>query len=246
MEYTITRSNLADIQALRNLFLSEINFQFVYNKCHGAGWADVYLFSTNETAIGYGSVWGKDKREDRDAVFEFYLTVPFRKNATRIFADFIKTSQATYIECQSNDRLLTSMLFEFSSNIYAERVLFEDNYETTLDVTGTRFIMTETSNGDTEYKLEKDDETVATGGFVWNYNFPFIDIYYEVQENHRRKGYGSLITQELNKEAYRLSRVPAARCNIKNTASRQTLLKAGMGICGYILIGEIARTEQGD
>jgi hypothetical protein len=40
-------------------------------------------------------------------------------------------------------------------------------------------------------------------------------------------------------EAYRLKRVPAARCNIKNNASKATLLKAGMKVCGYILTGEL-------
>ncbi|MEJ0080572.1 MAG: hypothetical protein WDM78_06355 [Puia sp.] len=80
---------------------------------------------------------------------------------------------------------------------------------------------------------------MATGGFVWNYNFPFIDLYYEVKDGYRKKGLGTLITQELKKGAYQLGRVPAARCNVKNLASRNTLLKAGMRVCGYILVGKI-------
>jgi RimJ/RimL family protein N-acetyltransferase len=85
--------------------------------------------------------------------------------------------------------------------------------------------------------LEKDGEVVATGGYVWNYNYPFIDLYYEVKEAYRKKGFGSLIVQELKKEAYRLKRVPAARCNVKNLASKRTLIKAGMRACGHLLIG---------
>jgi RimJ/RimL family protein N-acetyltransferase len=94
-------------------------------------------------------------------------------------------------------------------------------------------------NGDTEYRLDLNGEVVATGGFVWNYNFNYIDVYYEVNEAHRKKGFGSLIVQELKKEAYRLGRVPAARCNVNNIASQRTLIRGGMRICGHMLVGEI-------
>jgi hypothetical protein len=74
--------------------------------------------------------------------------------------------------------------------------------------------------------LEHTGQIVASGGYVRNYNFPYIDMYYEVKEDHRKKGFGSLFTQELKREAYRLKRVPAARCNVKNNASKATLLKS--------------------
>src|SRR2546426_150205 len=112
MQYNITKTNLEEIRALRIFFLQENNFQFIYNKCHDYGWADTYLFSTNGTKIGYGSIWGKDKRENRDAVFEFYLIEPFKKLANIIFPQFIAVSNPSFIECQSNDPLLSSMLYE--------------------------------------------------------------------------------------------------------------------------------------
>jgi hypothetical protein len=96
-----------------------------------------------------------------------------------------------------------------------------------------------TPDENSEYTLEQDGHVIATGGYVWNYNFPYIDLHNEVKEEYRKKGYGALIVQELKKEAYRLGRVPAARCNMKNTASKRTPLKAGMQICGHILVGEI-------
>ena len=76
-----------------------------------------------------------------------------------------------------------------------------------------------------------------------NYNIPYADIYYEVKENFRQKGFGSLIVQELKKEIYLMGRVPAARCNIRNRASKANLLKAGFRVCGFILKGDIKRTE---
>ena len=131
------------------------------------------------------------------------------------------------------------MLFEYCTNINADRILFEDSVKTEMTIPGAIFKKAFNNDGETEYILEHDGQVVATGGFVWNYNFPYIDMYYEVKENHRQKGFGSLITQELKKEAYLLDRVPAARCNINNKASKATLLKAGMKVCGHILIGEL-------
>lgn len=76
-----------------------------------------------------------------------------------------------------------------------------------------------------------------------NYNFPYADIYMQVNEPFRRKGLGSFLVQELKAEAYRIGRVPAARCNIDNKISKATLLKAGFKICGFRLKGNIQKTE---
>jgi len=239
MEIVVSKVSLKEVQPLRDLRLAEIDFQFVYNKCHGAGWADTYLFTIDGEKAGYGSIWGKDKREERDAIFEFYLLEPYRRLANSIFPELHKVSGASYVECQTNDRLITDMLFEYCANIYADRILFEDSITTEMKMPGAVFKKTVNNDGETEYILERDGEIVATGGFIWNYNFPYIDMYYEVKESHRQKGFGTLITQELKKEAYLLDRVPAARCNINNKASKATLLKAGMKVCGHILIGEL-------
>ncbi len=121
--------------------------------------------------VGYGSVWGKDKREDRDAIFEFYVLKPFRKLADKILDEFRQASGAGFIECQSNDPLLANMLFSFARNICAEAILFEDAVETGFAISGTVFRKNETGNGE-QYVLERDGEVVASGGYVWNYNFP--------------------------------------------------------------------------
>ena len=241
MEFDIVKAQETDIESHRRLFLAEAKFQFIYNKCHGAGWVDVYLFKDNEISIGYGSVWGKDKREDRDTICEFFLEQPFRKYARQIFDQFAKAAGARFVECQTNDILLANMAFESAKNINAESILFETAFETTFTIDDAQFVKSQSAEDWNAYSIQKDGEVVATGGFIWNYNFPYIDIYYEVKENFRRQGYGTLIMQELKREAYRLGRIPAARCNVKNQASKALLLKAGMRVCGYIIIGEIAQ-----
>ncbi len=139
------------------------------------------------------------------------------------------------------------MLYEYAQNIYAEAILFKDNFQTNFNIPGVIFRkqreQDNISKDDGDYVLEQNGEIVATGGFVRNYNIPYIDMFYEVKENFRQKGFGSFMVQELKKEAYLMGRVPAARCNIKNQKSKATLSKAGLEVCGFILIGEIKRME---
>ena len=241
MEIKAFRTTLKEIETFRVLFLQENNFEFIYDKCHLYGWADTYLFTIDGIEIGYGSVWGKDKREDRDAIFEFYVLNSHRKSTNLVFEQFCAASGAPFIECQSNDLLLSSMLYEYAKNIFAEAILFEEDVQTNFDTTGIVFQLIKAEGYDRNYELKVKEETVASGGMMLNYNMPYADIYYEVKENHRRKGYGSLLVQELKKEAYLIGRVPAARCNIKNTISKNALLKAGFKICGYRLNGEVIK-----
>ena len=153
-------------------------------------------------------------------------------------------SNAPFVECQTNDILLSGLVFEQAKNINAGAILFEDNHQSALDMTGINFKRSERENDNPddsgEYVLEVDGEIVASGGFMTNYNFPYADIYMEVKENFRSKGYCSLIVQELKKEVYNRGRVPSARCNIKNQASKSCLQKAGFKPCGFLLNGEIS------
>lgn len=247
MQLKAFKTELREILPLREFFLQENNFLIRYNACHERGWSDSYLLTVDDVKIGYGSVKGKGELTDRDAVFEFYVLPLFRKIASLMFPELLAASGAAFIECQSNDILLSSMLYEFSHNINANVILFEDHvatehpnpgvifrlkkdddhiFEHTLEVVGTRV-------------LELNGEVVATGGFLLHYNMPFADLHIEVKENHRRKGLATYLLQEVKKECYRAGRVSAARCDIQNHGSRGALLKAGMRVCGFMLTGEI-------
>ncbi len=245
-EIEIIKTGLKEIEELRSLFLQENNFQFVHNKCHLYGWADEYLFCLNGLNIGYGAVWGQSKREDRDAIFEFYIIETYRKFANNLLSKLCESSGALFIECQTNDPLLASMLYEYAENIDAEAILFEDDFQTGFEISGATFqkgTQDAADSNDVQYILKLKDEVIATGGLMLNYNLPYADLYYEVNETHRRRGLGSFMVQELKKEAYRIGRVSAARCNIKNVISKATLLKAGFKVCGNILKGTIKQTK---
>lgn len=246
MKFNIRKIELPAILPLRQLFLQECNFQIRYNACHERGWTDSYLLTSGETAVGYGAIKGEEVA-DRDTIFEFYLIPPFRKYAGEFFLELIAASGARFIECQSNDFLLTSMLYEFAQNINSEVVLFADQAVTAHTIPGVVFrrrtendmIFEHKLEPAGEYVLEWHGEIVATGGFMLHYNMPFADLYMEVKESFRRKGLGSFILQELKQACYLAGRVPAARCNIQNKASRAALLKAGLRVCGFMLKGKI-------
>lgn len=243
MNIRILKTELQHIHTLRGLFLTEGNFQFTYDKCHLYGWADEYLFTLDDEPIGYGCVWGTDKRENRDSIFEFYLKEPYRGSSGLIFEKFKALTNVSHIESQTNDFLLTSLLFQYGKNIRSESILFKDHVMTNRSMEGVIFRKrreTDPMEGDdSEYVLEHDGQLVASGGLMLNYNFPYADIYMQVKEPYRQRGLGSLIVQELKNEAYAIGRVPAARCNISNHISKATLLKAGLTICGFRVKAEL-------
>ena len=227
--------------------LQENNVYFVHNKCHQYGWADSWIFTLKNEKIGHGAVWGLDQREVKDCIFEFYLLPPHRKLATDVFEAFIGASGAGFLECQTNIPLLSLMFFEFGKNMQAEAILFRDHHITNLSITGAIFRKKDfTSDHPQEvagFIIEFEGLEVATGGFFLNYNFPYADVYMNVEESHFQKGFGSLIVQEIKKEIYKMGRVPSARCNITNYISKSTLMKVGFEPCGT-LMKAVVRTDR--
>lgn len=239
-------ANLAEIQTLRALFLQEANCQIRYDACHTRGWTDSYLFKLNGRSIGYGSVNGQE-RADRDTVFEFYVIPAFRKHSRDLFVDLLIKSRCSLVECQSNAPLLTSLLYDYATEICANTILFSDCFVSELRVPEAIFrprlegepVFDHSDEPLGSHVLELAGEVIASGGFLLHYNMPFADLYMEVRTDKRRQGYGSFLIQELKRECYLAGRVPAARCNMENLASRATLSKAGMRECGRMLLGRV-------
>ena len=240
------KTELEQILIFRRLFLQEHNCQIRYNAMHERGWSDSYLLLLNKVEVGYGSVNAQDIRGTRQTIFEFYLVPHVRHYANLLFRELLISSGATLIESQSNVLLLTSMLYEFSENINAPVVLFEDHQVTDYIIPGLTF----RTLGENEqiyaddpgrYVLELRGEVIANGGFLLHYNMPFADLFMDVKEEHRRKGYGSYLLQEVKKQCYLAGRIPAARCNVTNPASKATLLKAGLQVVGHMLIGNVKK-----
>ena len=104
----VTKTSLTETLYLRNVFLQENNFQIRYNSRHERGSSDSYIVMYDEQKIGYGSVAGSENPGNRDTVFEFYIIPSFRNVSSAAFLQLLKASKAVFIECQSNDFLLTT------------------------------------------------------------------------------------------------------------------------------------------
>jgi GNAT superfamily N-acetyltransferase len=246
LRLAVVKTRLSKIQRLRTQFLQEANCQIRYNAAHERGWTDSYLLTIDGLEIGYGSIKGRDQPE-RDTLFEMYVLPPYRRYASDLCRLLVAVSKATYIECQTNDRLLSSLLFEQARDIQSDTILFAPGTPAALGVAGgvvrERRLREQIFEHHVEpvgdFVLEVNDDVVATAGFLLHYNEPFADLYMEVREDCRRKGYGSFLVQEVIKQCYLAGRVPAARTGIDNVASRNTLIKAGLRICGFMAAGVV-------
>lgn len=88
-----------------------------------------------------------------------------------------------------------------------------------------------------EYRREMNAQIVHDS---CHYNPPYGDIYMEVAERYRRRGFGSYLVQELKRICRESGRVPAARTGQDNVASRRTLERAGLLPCARILRARVA------
>jgi GNAT superfamily N-acetyltransferase len=141
------------------------------------------------------------------------------------------------------------MLHTYGREIVSEKIVFHDRHTTSLPANDTilRCVTAEEEiqqcqrqrQGGGEWLLEFDGNTVAKGGILFHYNRPYGDIYMEVMEPHRRRGFGSFLVQELKRESYKRGAIPCARCSPTNISSRQTLQRAGFVPFAHILLGEM-------
>jgi GNAT superfamily N-acetyltransferase len=139
------------------------------------------------------------------------------------------------------------MLYDCATSITSDRILFHDALLTNLVVPGATFRgVAETDAGAIfehkvepagDWLIEYDGAIVATGGIALHYNPPYGDLFMEVNEPFRKRGFGSYLIQELKRVCYEMGRVPAARCDGVNAASRATLQKAGLFPCARMLSG---------
>jgi GNAT superfamily N-acetyltransferase len=247
---TATLASLTDILPLRTRFRQEMNCQITHDSLHRRrGWTLSYLLRLGEATLGYGTVAIAGPWNEKPTVVEFFILREHRALAFRLFEILLEASGARHIEGQTNAELLTIMLHAWCQDIVSEKIVFQDNVVTSLPDNGAhlRRITSEENdrhafqerNGSSEWVLDFDGKEIGHGGIAFHYNPPYGDIYMEVAEPYRRRGFGAYFVQELKNACYSLGGIPAARCSPENVASRQTILKAGLIPCGHILVGSI-------
>jgi GNAT superfamily N-acetyltransferase len=235
---------------LRTRFRAEMNCQIVHDSIHRRqGWTMSYLLELNGTATGFGSVAIAGPWKDKPTLFEFYLLPEHRARAFDFFEVLLATSGARFFEIQTNEQLTTALALTYAGDIATEKIVFQDHLTTALTVDGAmvRAMTAEEEvrdcidrrQGGGEWVLEFNGTAAGKGGILFHYNLPYGDIYMEINEPFRRRGFGSYLVQELKRECYRLGAIPCARCSPNNLASRKTLQRAGFVPVAHILIGPI-------
>jgi GNAT superfamily N-acetyltransferase len=252
MSLEVTRVPTEAIVKLRDLYRHEMACQIIHDSWPERGWIDAFLLHRDGSVVGYATVGGV-RGEHKDTITECYVLPPHRGIALALCRRLIEVSGATRVEAQTNDRLLTLLLWDCCAEIERGPVLFSDQLTTALPNPGCIVRRTEDAEKGTifphssepvgDWLVEVRGEIVATGGLLFHYNVPFGDLYMEVAAPHRRRGFGSYLIQELKRAAYEMGRVPAARCNPINIVSRATLQKAGLFPCARLLIGKIDSCE---
>lgn len=245
-QVSVRPAELRHILGLREEYRREMNAQIVHDSWHRRGLTNSYLCHLDDEIVGYGAVGGVPP-DPKEIVKEFFIRPAHRRFALPFFRELIAVSGARQIAAQTNDQLLTLMLLDCGTEWSSDAILFADAITTTLpvpaDVTlrpvardehDRVFVHTAEPVG--EWGLQCDSgEIAATAGFLCHYNPPYGDVYMEVDERYRRRGFGSYLVQEVKRLCRESGRVPAARTGIDNVASRRTLERAGLLPCARIL-----------
>jgi GNAT superfamily N-acetyltransferase len=248
MNIEVSRVEVNEVMPLRELYRQEMNCQIVHDAFPRRGFSDPYLIRIEGRVAGYGLV---ANQHDPDTVDEFYPLPAYRAAALPMFRQVLEVSQATRIRAQTNDRLMLLMLYDCAENITRDTILFADAFTTHLTCpTGIFRKATEADKARLfehkgepvgDWLIESEGVAVATGGALFHYNPPYADLFMEVDEPYRRRGFGSYLVQELKRICYEMGKTPAARCNAANVASRKTMEKAGLLPCGRILLGDVVK-----
>jgi GNAT superfamily N-acetyltransferase len=245
----VTPVPLQAILGMREDYRRELRCQIVHDSWHVRGFTTSYLLRLHGQVVGYGSVGGAPG-EPRDTLKEFFVFPAARAAALLLIRRLILTSEARWIEAQTNDPLLQLMLYDCATDWTSDTILFADLVTTAhpppgaalrrLTATDHASVFPHTTEPVGDWGLEHNNLIVATGGLLFHYNPPYGDLFMEVAPAHRGRGYATYLVQELKRICYELGRVPAARCSQMNHASRGALTAAGMLPCARILRGRIA------
>ena len=248
MKIEVSRVEVNEITPLRELFRQEMNCQIVHDSFLRRGFSDPYLIRMEGRVAGYGLV---ANQHDPDTVDEFYTMPAYRAAPLPMFRQLLEVSQAARIRAQTNDRLMLLMLYDCAANITSDVIVFEDAFTTHLSCPAGMLRKVTAADKErlaeqkldpgSDWLIESEGIPVATGGVTFHYNPPYGDIYMGVAEPYRQRGCGSFMVQELKRMAHEIGKIPAARCNVSNVASRKTLQKAGMLPCARLLVGDVVR-----
>jgi GNAT superfamily N-acetyltransferase len=247
----VQRVELREIERMRDIYRHEMNCQIMFDSIHARpGWTQEYSITDGKGKVGYGSVAVAGPWKEKPTVYEFFVLPQHRGRIFDAFIALLQSCGATEVETQSNAGLLTVMLHTFAPAVTSEAILFHDRLTTAHAPPGATFRRATPEDAEPMAQQQLDPQArwlvtvegvvAGAGDILFHYNRPYGDIFMAVGEPFRRRGIGTYLVQELKCVCYEGGSVPAARCNPKNIASRQTLQRAGFVPCGHILKGTVS------
>jgi GNAT superfamily N-acetyltransferase len=250
MSISVRTCELNEISSLRTRYRAEMDCQIIHDSIHiRPGWSREYGLEIDGALVGYGSVAIAGPWKEEPTLYEFCVDEPSRQHTFDLFAALRTQCSARKIETQTNDPFLSVMTHTFGQNIHADAILFEDQFETHYAPEGVVFRAREAGDIDELIKLELDDTAgwvitqagaiTGAGGVLYHYNPPYGDVYMKVAVPYQGRGLGVFLVQELKRACRAAGNIPAARCNVKNLASRKTLQKAGFVPCGNMISADL-------
>jgi GNAT superfamily N-acetyltransferase len=238
MTITAKLAGFEEIRSWRDLYRAEMNCQIVHDNMHyREGWTLSYRLELGQAPLGYGSILIGGPWKGTRTIFEFFVLPQFRNRVFDAFECLLSASGADAFEIQSSETILNALIHARTHKLETEKIVFEDCLTTAHSIEGA--VVRQRGEPHNDWSLEAEGKLVAWGGILYHYNRPYGDIYMEVAEPHRRKGYGAYLVQELKRICYEGGSIPAARCNPDNIASGKTLQKAGFAPCALILVGKL-------
>jgi GNAT superfamily N-acetyltransferase len=237
---------LSDIRLMRESFVEEACCQIVRYSILPRKLAAPYLIFFEGEVAGYGAI-GTAHFPGR--IMEFFAIPSRRDRAAEMLSALAQAGDATQAEAQSNIPWTHSVWLAATENRREDYLLFEDGGPSRLTCPGMKFRVRDDRDAGQVFEhrhepvgnwvVEDDEGIAATGGYFTHYNPPYADIYMEVAERARGRGVGSFLVRELMRVCREMGLRPAARCVPSNVASRKTLEKAGMRVCGSLDAGDL-------
>lgn len=252
---SIRETKLNAISALREAYRAEQDCQVVHDSIHvRRGWTREFALVEGGDIVGYASTAVDGPWRNKATLYELYVIPERRSRAFALFETFLDEVRPPAFEVQSNDLLLTTLTLTFATSLATEKVVFRDHETTSLSILGASLrcltpaaeieeAIAERAGGG-EWALDVNGTEVGKGGVLFHYNRPYGDVYMEIHEPYRKRGYGSFLVQELKRVCHELGGLPGARCDPTNAASRRTLQRAGFVPYSHILIGEFHHAKR--
>ncbi len=236
MNVEISCCSAADVAGMRELYQHECNCQLITYSMVPRGLADSWRITVDGELAGHGAVWN---RHFPGRVSEFYVLPSHRSLTNVLFQQFIQCASPTEIGAQTNVPPMLTLLYAFCKEIWHENYLFQHSKPAGISISGGK--LSASPHEPNEWTLDVNGTTMGKGGILHHYNVPYSDLYMEVLPEFRSKGMGSYLVQQLASLCWQMGRIPCARCNTDNVASRKTLERAGLACCGHYLAGRIEK-----